>query len=227
MVHKIRQIQFTKPQQEEENMNCVCSTGGAPGADHWFEKFALENGHRVIIPSFEGNSETASSQKEGEQKISLREVIVYTDEQLKEHRPALDRAVKTLGRKLKGTRKELCHLQCNYKQIMNADKVYAVGFMDPEFVGGKEGVNCGVMGGTGYTCEMFLHKYLDKHPKADKVPMYLYCYNERSWFELLNNDGKFKWSAIEKPERPCGHYVGIGTRETYEEVREAIEDLYK
>jgi hypothetical protein len=105
----------------------------------------------------------------------------------------------------------------NYFQVEFADRLYAIGFIDP-----KTGI---VEGGTGWTVQMFLDKFQGNLPEGAKhFPAYIYDLRQHWWYAF---DG-LQWSAcFTMPPAPEGHYAGIGTHDKFNDWgRKAIDDLY-
>lgn len=177
----------------------ICLSGGADGADFQWGMTAGKAGHMVVHWSFAGHRSQPPSS----------EYVILTVDQLNLADPALDRASKTLRRKVPPVFTVAGkYLRRNWYQVRDAQACYAVSTFDS-----KQRVK----GGTGWAVQMFLDRF-----EGATCPAYLFDQVRDAWFSWI--DGA--WIAQE-PTPPIGMWAGIGARDLLPNGKAAIHRLMK
>ena len=162
----------------------ICLSGGAEGSDLQWGMVAGTMGFSVIHWGFKGHRSNAPKQ----------EIVILTDDQLKEADPYLITASKSLKRRFPPkTMYTRNLLRRNYYQVAWSDSVYAVSTIKDGFV----------QGGTGWAVQLFLDRF-----NQEPCPCYVFCQESGYWYEW-----KGFWEQIYSPPVPKGIFAGIGTRE--------------
>jgi hypothetical protein len=181
----------------------LCLSGGAKGADAQWGMTAGKAGHSVIHWSYEGHKAYVPEQ----------ELVRLTQDQLNIADPALHRANESIGRVVPTWKPWLCNLlRRNYYQVKWAQSVYAVSKFDNK---GK------VDGGTAWACQMYLDRFLKDGEPIDKCKLYLYDQDNSCWL-MWTQTG---WLQITEPPAPEGIWAGIGSRDLFENGKNAIRKL--
>jgi hypothetical protein len=175
----------------------ICLSGGAEGADLQFGMCAGMAGQAVRHFSFAGHRSLAPAD----------EVVVLTPEQLAIADPFLQVANRTLGRRWPVKSDFVSNLlRRNYYQVAWADAVYAVASI-------KNGL---VTGGTSWAVQMFI----DRH-EGEECPAFVFDQQTNRWNVWIK-----AWAEIhEPPPMPTGVWAGIGSRELTLDGKKAIRDL--
>ncbi len=201
----------------------VCVTGGADGADRFWETVATNKHHKVVIMSFHGH------------QIALSHVNSHIVQLTQEELNRAESSLQLANSHLKRANYKLNLLRRNYYQIKYSSFLYAVSYVDSSKIGGT---SVAVEGGTAWACQMFLLNYIDMIQKprgaAVAIPMYLYDMKSRGWYRgyaSFDNESKFcqfQWRAMDccRPPAPFGVYTGIGSRKITPDGRGAIEQSY-
>lgn len=180
-----------------------CFSGGAKGADYLFGRCAEKVGHTVIHYSFEGHKAFAKTN-----------LVVLTDDELREADPYLKMANKQLKRSFPARYDDTNNLlRRNYWQVKNTHQVYAVAPLDEQ---GK------ILGGTAWAVQMAINM---------SVPVYVFDLNTNEWysydFELNRWLACTGWRKLAPAANfPGRKYTGIGSRDLTPQGERAILDLY-
>lgn len=185
-------------------------SGGADGADLHFATCATKASHFAAIMIFE-------THKRHDLQNEYYKILQIDIQNLQLANAALKRANARLKRNI-GTQQNYTMqlLQRNYYQIKYADAVYAVGYLQDSVI----------QGGTAWACYMFLDKFVQSQGLivgAKPIPLYFYCQNADKWHQMQSNA---TWQVIAMPPNPTGKYAGIGSRELYQNGKQAIASLY-
>lgn len=174
----------------------ICLSGGADDADLLWGMTAGKAGHQVFHFSFRGHETQAPTD----------EIVVLTENQLKEADPYLEKANASLKRRWPASSYTVRSLlRRNFYQVKDAYSVYAVSKI-------KDGK---VDGGTAWAVQMFL----DRH-EGQPCACYVYDQTSASWYKWEGF-----WVQIDAPPFPSGIWAGIGSRKLKPHGRTAIKTL--
>jgi hypothetical protein len=187
--------------------NMVCHSGGAAGADTYFEKISERYGIKVRAYSYKTKYHNSPNKVE----ISKEDFIEGIDE--------VNRANKVLGRF--GIHKYINLLARNWAQVKYSKEVFSIGnIVEPGSKGNRGYYNKSkyqvVDGGTGYACMCAVN---------NNRPLYVFDQNKDKWFRWSYTSLRFV--QIVNPSISYQDFAGIGTREIKQNGIKAIEDLYK
>ncbi|ASV44715.1 DprA-like DNA recombination-mediator protein [Agrobacterium phage Atu_ph07] len=174
--------------------NGVCISGGATGADTFWNAYAFGIGHHVINYSFKGH------------KTSCSRVVILSDDELSMSEEALQKANKTLKRSYPSKSEHVNNLlRRNWYQINGSDKLYAIAKLNVE-----KGT---VEGGTAWAVQMFIDIF-------DELcnSMFLYNLNDDNWYMYTSSC----WQKITKVPAPTGVWAGVGSRDVSDEQLEKV-----
>jgi len=161
----------------------ICLSGGADGADLMWGMCSGTAGHSVLHFSFAGHRSA----------VPPSEIVVLSDELLREADPYLIKANKTMHRRFPSQSPHVNNLlRRNWYQVRDAESCYAVSTI-------KDGI---VQGGTSWAISLFQDRF-DRGP----CPAYVYCQEQGYWFEWTG-----EWTRIYEPPTPAGVWAGIGSR---------------
>lgn len=185
----------------------ICHSGGAQGADTYFETIGESYGVRINAYSYKTKYHNSVNKVE----ISQEDFIEGMDE--------VNRANKVLGRF--GIHKYINLLARNWAQVKYSKEVFAIGsIVEPGAKGNKGYYNKSkyqvVDGGTGYACQMAVNNDRD---------VYVFDQNKDKWFRWSYTALRF--IEIAEPSISYQDFAGIGTREIKPNGIKAIEELYK
>jgi hypothetical protein len=185
----------------------VCHSGGAQGADTYFETIGESYGVKTKAYSYKTKYHSSDNKVE----ISQEDFIEGMDE--------VNRANKVLGRF--GIHKYINLLARNWAQVKYSKEVFAIGsIVEPGAKGNKGYYNKSkyqvVDGGTGYACQMAVNNDRD---------VYVFDQNKDKWFRWSYTALRF--IEIVEPSITYQDFAGIGTREIKPNGIKAIEELYK
>lgn len=185
----------------------VCHSGGAQGADTYFETIGESYGVKTKAYSYKTKYHSSKNKVE----ISQEDFIEGMDE--------VNRANKVLGRF--GIHKYINLLARNWAQVKYSKEVFAIGsIVEPGAKGNKGYYNKSkyqvVDGGTGYACQMAVNNDRD---------VYVFDQNKDKWFRWSYTALRF--IEIVEPSISYQDFAGIGTREIKPNGIKAIEELYK
>ena len=177
--------------------NPICLSGGAAGADSQWGMAAGMAGHMVIHFSFQGHKT----------QVPQDEIVVLTDEQLREADPHLEKANETLKRKVPYNKPWVVNLlRRNWFQVKDTQSVYAVSHLD----------NGMVSGGTAWATQMFIDRF-----EGGECPLYLFDQKQGAWLTWARG----RWSSSSFVHPPHGIWTGIGSRDLNETGKRAIRTL--
>jgi len=185
----------------------TCHSGGAQGADTYFENIGESFGVKTKAYSYKTKYHTSENKVE----ISQEDFIEGMDE--------VNKANKVLGRF--GIHKYINLLARNWAQVKYSKEVFAIGsIVEPGAKGNKGYYNKSkyqvVDGGTGYACQMAINNDRD---------VYVFDQNKDKWFRWSYTSLRFV--QIVEPSISYNDFAGIGTREIKPNGIKAIEELYK
>jgi len=188
--------------------NITCHSGGALGADTFFETIGSNYGVKTRAYSYKTKYHTTENKVEisdGDYEEGVKEII---------------KANKTLNRY--GINKYMNLLARNWAQVKYSDEVFAVGtIVDPGKKGSKGFYNKSefqvVDGGTGYCTQMSINNYR---------MVYVFDQDKDKWFRWSYTSLKFELCDT-LPTISSENFAGVGTREIKPNGIKAIEDLYK
>lgn len=174
-----------------------CHSGGAEGADSYFEIFGKQFGVKTIAYSYKTKFHNTNSKRELIEKEFLEgcEKVELANQTLQKFK--YKHILKLLSR--------------NWFQVKNADQIFAVGLIkkridDLEYV----------KGGTGWTIQMAID-----HRKK----IFVFDQNQMQWFSWDYSTKKFVL-CIDEPKISVQNFAGIGTRKINLFGIQAIENLY-
>ena len=180
------------------NLDNVCLSGGADGADLQWGMVAGLAGHAVVHFHFDGHRS----------KAPVQELVKLSQEKLAAADEYLMKANKTMNRRWPVSNQFVGNLlRRNYYQVAWSDAVYAVASIE----------NGMVTGGTCWASQMFLDRFEPGQP----VPAYVYDQKTSQWLTW----GGTSWEPIVSPPVPAGVWAGIGSRELGDNGKQAIRDL--
>lgn len=187
--HKERAMEYL------QNMQDVCLSGGAEGADLEWGNCAASLGHEVIHWSF-GNHRSQALETQ---------IIRLDDEQLNLGIPALKNAAKALGKS--PPRKPMVSrlLLRDYYQVAWSESCYAVTTIRTDVP----------PGGTAWATTMFTQLHPDNHN------LFIFDQGRDAWFQVAGDP----WTQIHSPPQPKGIWAGIGSRDLKPNGKEAIGKL--
>lgn len=175
----------------------VCHSGGAEGADSYFEFFSKKYSVDVVAYSYK----TAFHQSENKYELSESEFqegvenVYKTNEVLKRSR--IQSYLKFLAR--------------NWHQVKNADEVFAVSTFK------KSNNDLQVQGGTAWAIQMAID--LQKN-------VWVFDQNKTQWFWYDHYHREFRKTTVQ-PKINSSNFAGIGTRNINLFGIDAIEQLFK
>ena len=174
----------------------VCHSGGAQGADYYFQE--IGKNYQVVTINYSYKTKHHHSENKKE----------LTQNEFHEGCLMVERANKTLQRFR--YQRMINLLARNWFQVKNADEIFAVGSIK------KQGAFQFVKGGTGWAVQMAIDS---------NKPVYVFDQNEIRWYywdfaqnEFLVYEGEPRISSI--------NFAGIGTRKLNLFGIQAIENLY-
>lgn len=174
----------------------TCYSGGAEGADAYFELFAQKFNIAVVAFSYKTKRHTSANKYE------------LTDEEFKEGVAQVYRANQVLKRSK--INKYLHFLARNWYQVKKADEIFAVARLK-EINGGLQ-----VTGGTAWAVQMAIDH---------KKNIYVYNQDTAEWLYYDFYYLKFK-PLNKSPKITAYHFAGIGTRAINFFGINAIEELF-
>ena len=187
--------------------NITCHSGGANGADSFFEEIGEEYGVKTNAYSYKTKYHTSVNKVE------------ISDEDYEEGIKEINKANKILSRY--GINKYMNLLARNWSQVKYSTQVFAIGsIVEPGEKGTKGFYNKSkfqvVNGGTGYAVQMSIN---------NNRAVYVFDQEKDKWFRWSYISLEFKECSI--PNITSENFAGIGTREIKPNGIKAIEDLYK
>lgn len=179
----------------------ICLSGGADGADLQWGMTAGHAGHHVIHWSFKGHRS----------KAPPSEVVSLTDDQLEEANEPCKAASKGIGRWFPPKSLFVKNLlRRNWFQVKDAERVYAVASID------EKGF---VSGGTAWACQMFIDRF-----GGAECECYVFDQETEHWYIWIG--GEERWLLLpDGPPKPHGVWAGIGSRELRLSGKNAIRVL--
>lgn len=172
-------------------------SGGALGADTYWEQCGREYGVKTVAYSF-GNHSSKSP--------SLR--VLKLDE-LAEGWEAVKSVSKDIGRNLPYQKYVQNLLSRNWFQVKNSEAVFAISKLNRSTFKNVEG-------GTGWAVQMAI-----KHQK----PVFLFDQLEKKWYIYNTESGLF--TEIDYIPTLTQNFAGIGSRELTVSGMAAIDSVYK
>lgn len=175
----------------------VCHSGGAAGADYYFEIFGKDFNVKTIAYSYKTKHHYAENKKELNQAEFHEgcQMVERTNVTLQRFR--YHRMINLLAR--------------NWFQVKHADEIFAVGTIkrtnDLQFV----------KGGTGWAVQMAIDS---------NKPVYVFDQNETRWYYWDFTRNEFLVYEGE-PRISSNNFAGIGTRKINMFGIQAIENLYQ
>jgi hypothetical protein len=183
-------------------MSYTCHSGGAIGADTFWETEGKKYGVNTISYSFDKH-DTKSHNR-----------LILTNDQLDEgwkHILVANDALKrgTVSLNILYVKRLLSR---NWFQVKNSDAVFAIGEFDNK-------VKSKVKGGTGWAVQMAID---------NKIPVYVFDQEPGplgAWWVYLHEYGKF--SKVYEYPKLTENFAGIGTRKINPYGENAIIEIYK
>jgi hypothetical protein len=187
--------------------NITCHSGGAKGADSYWESIGEKWGVKTNAYSYK------TSYHSSKNKVEI------TDTDYQEGVLEINKANKVLNRY--GINKYMNLLARNWAQVKYSRQIFAIGYIvdvgkkSPKGYYSKAKIQT-VDGGTGYAVQMAINNLRDVYVFDQlKLKWHRWSYTTSSFFEL------------EKiPTITCQDFAGIGTREITADGIKAIEDVY-
>lgn len=188
--------------------NITCHSGGAIGADFFFETIGEEFGVKTKAYSYRTKSHVSPNKVE------------ISDQDYEDGVVQITKANKTLGRF--GIHKYMSLLARNWAQVKYSDEVFAIGtIVEPGKKCSKGYYNKSdlqvVDGGTGYCIQMSINNYR---------MVYVFDQDKEKWFRWSYTSLKFELCDT-LPTISSENFAGVGTRKIKTNGIKAIEDLYK
>jgi hypothetical protein len=186
----------------------VCHSGGADGADTYWETIGDNYGVKTKAYSYKTKYHTT------ENKVEI------SDEDYEEGVKEITKANRVLSRY--GIHKFMNLLARNWSQVKYSDEVFAIGtIVEPGKKGSKGFYNKSefqvVDGGTGYAVQMAIN---------NGKFVYVFDQDKDKWFRWSYTSLKF--IEVTKPMKiSYENFAGIGTREIKPNGIKAIEEIYK
>lgn len=186
----------------------VCHSGGAAGADTYWETIGDNYGVKTKAYSYKTKYHTT------ENKVEISDTDY--EEGIKE----ITKANRTLNRY--GIHKFMNLLARNWTQVKYSDEIFAIGIIvEPGKKGSKGFYNKSkfevVDGGTGYAVQMGIN---------NGKFVYVFEQDKDKWFRWSYTSLKF--IEVTKPLKiSYENFAGIGTREIKPNGIKAIEEIYK
>ena len=186
----------------------VCHSGGAAGADTYWETIGDNYGVKTKAYSYKTKYHTT------ENKVEI------SDSDYEEGVKEITKANRVLSRY--GIHKFMNLLARNWSQVKYSDEVFAIGtIVEPGKKGSKGFYNKSefqvVDGGTGYAVQMAIN---------NGKFVYVFNQDKDKWFRWSYTSLKF--IEVTKPLKiSYENFAGIGTREIKPNGIKAIEDIYK
>lgn len=175
----------------------ICHSGGATGADTYFEKMGELYGVKTKAYSYK----TASHKSKNKVEISYHDFL--------EGEKMIEIAKKSLKRKI--NHKYMNLLSRNWQQIKNADQVFAISEIVVKL--GLESV----VGGTGWAVQMAID---------NQKEVFVFDQEKNSWFKWSYSKSIFR-IIKNTPKITKNNFAGIGARKIKENGIQAIENIYK
>jgi hypothetical protein len=188
--------------------NITCHSGGATGADFFFETIGDNYGVKTKAYSYKTKYHTT------ENKVEI------SDSDYEEGVKEITKANRVLSRY--GIHKFMNLLARNWSQVKYSDEVFAIGtIVEPGKKGSKGFYNKSefqvVDGGTGYAVQMAIN---------NGKFVYVFDQDKDKWFRWSYTSLKF--IEVTKPLKiSYENFAGIGTREIKPNGIKAIEEIYK
>jgi hypothetical protein len=186
----------------------VCHSGGAAGADTYWETIGDNYGVKTKAYSYKTKYHTT------ENKVEI------SDTDYEEGVKEITKANRVLSRY--GIHKFMNLLARNWSQVKYSDEVFAIGtIVEPGKKGSKGFYNKSefqvVDGGTGYAVQMAIN---------NGKFVYVFDQNKDKWFRWSYTSLRF--IEVTKPLKiSYENFAGIGTREIKPNGIKAIEEVYK
>jgi hypothetical protein len=186
----------------------VCHSGGAAGADTYWETIGDNYGVKTKAYSYKTKYHTT------ENKVEI------SDEDYEEGVKEITKANRVLSRY--GIHKFMNLLARNWSQVKYSDEVFAIGtIVEPGKKGSKGFYNKSefqvVDGGTGYAVQMAIN---------NGKFVYVFDQDKDKWFRWSYTSLSF--IEVTKPLKiSYENFAGIGTREIKPNGIKAIEEIYK
>jgi hypothetical protein len=186
----------------------VCHSGGAAGADTYWETIGTNYGVKTKAYSYKTKYHTT------ENKVEI------SDTDYEEGVKEITKANRVLSRY--GIHKFMNLLARNWSQVKYSDEVFAIGtIVEPGKKGSKGFYNKSefqvVDGGTGYAVQMAIN---------NGKFVYVFDQDKDKWFRWSYTSLKF--IEVTKPLKiSYENFAGIGTREIKPNGIKAIEEIYK
>lgn len=175
----------------------VCHSGGAQGADYYFEELGKSFNVKTIVYSYKTKHHASENKKELTQNEFLEGEKMVERANLTLQRFRYHRMINLLAR--------------NWFQVKHADEIFAIGSIkkqnDVQFV----------KGGTGWAVQMAID--------ANK-PVYVFDQNEVRWYYWNFDQNEFL-DYLHEPRITSDNFAGIGTRKINLFGIQAIENLYQ
>lgn len=181
-----------------EKIEFVNHSGGAAGADTWFELEGARYGVKTVAYSFSGhstNSKNAKKLNDLELEEGLRKVLITA--------PSINRDITYQTRYVRNL------LSRNWFQVKNSDAIYAVASFqnNPHTI---------VNGGTGWAVQMAIDSCKN---------VYVFDQNQSKWFAYDYVQKRFR--PLAQIPKLTPHFAGIGSRTLHETGAVAITELYE
>ena len=191
-----------------QRLNYTNHSGGASGADLYFEIIGVKYGIKTIAYSFPEHRSVSRFKK----PLNTTELL--------EGWWVIQGAAKNLKRNLSSTTPYVKKLIArDWFQVKNSKETFAIGkIIEPMGFGSKYQNKSGkqvVDGGTGYAVEMSIE---------NNHPVHIFNLNDNTWYQW-----DYKFCKFIKEDCPilCEQFAGIGTRNLNRDGEIAIEELYK
>lgn len=187
--------------------NLTCHSGGAVGADTFFETIGSKYGVKTKAYSYKTKNHTS------ENKVEI------SDSDFNEGITEINKANKHLGRF--GIHKYMNLLARNWCQVKYSKQIFAIGtIINP----GKKSIKGyyskskiqTLNGGTAYAVMIGINNLKE---------IFVYDQNQMKWFKWSYDSMSFIETTI--PKITSQDFAGIGTREINSFGVQAIEDVYK
>ena len=180
-------------------------SGAAEGPDRWFAEIAFEKGMPSIHYTFGADMADAQYAKGFKRPLRQRE--------LDEANPKVAMASQKLDRPIQNlSERQLNYILRDWYQVKHSSAIYAVAPLETEGPLRHKAVK----GGTGWTVEMAISN--------KKSPIYVFDEPTTKWWKYDRGAGFFK-PLKGLPPKPPRSWAGIGSRESTEIGKKAIQEF--
>jgi len=193
---------------------CLVS-GGAHGADECWSRDGARLGYEIHVYSFAGHRRSGKHTRLFEITNSDRSHYSFTLQQAAVH----------LGRRLDLANGYVRDLLCRNGLVAHRGDAMLAVVADTPRGSRNRTLDCGVMGGTGWTCQLFV----DRHARSNKqVLLFVFSESERKWLQASIVGTAVFWTRVLSPVpavQHCEAIAVVGGRAIGPRGRSAIANI--